>query len=199
MVCYHCQQPGHMRRDCPQRQGSKGFGTAQFQLVARQERIQYVPPQHGTGQRSQSQFQGATRAPHISQACPRGQSMGRCRGRGPQAGTSGVQGRVYGVTPQADSADQPIIQGTFLLSRLWARVLFDSGASLSFIVVSVVIELGLEVETLEEPLYVSSPPGIKVRIGMICRGCELEISGTLLTVDLRIMDMSEFDVILGMD
>ena len=57
------------------------------------------------------------------------------------------------------------------------------------------IELGLEVETLEEPLYVSSPLGIRARIGMICRGCELEISGTLLTVDLRIMDMSEFDVV----
>ena len=54
-------------------------------------------------------------------------------------------------------------------------------------------------ETLEEPLYVSSPQGIRVRIGMICRGCELEISGTLLTVDLRIMDMLEFDVILRMD
>ena len=39
----------------------------------------------------------------------------------------------------------------------------------------------------------------RARLGMICRGCELEISGTLLTVDLRIMDMSEFDVILGMD
>ena len=49
--------------------------------------------------------------------------------------------------------------------------------------------LGLEVETLEEPLYVSSPLGIRTRIGMICRGCELEISGTLLTVDLRIMDI----------
>ena len=44
-----------------------------------------------------------------------------------------------------------------------------------------------------------SPLGIRARIGMICRGCELEISGTLLTVDLRIMDMSKFDVILGMD
>ena len=54
-------------------------------------------------------------------------------------------------------------------------------------------------ETLEEPLYVSSPLGIRARIGMIGRGCELEISGTLLTVDLRIMDMSEFAVILGMD
>ena len=58
-------------------------------------------------------------------------------------------------------------------------------------------ELGLEVETLKEPLYVSSPLRIRARIGMICRGCELEISGTLLTVDMRIMDM--FDVILGMD
>ena len=60
-------------------------------------------------------------------------------------------------------------------------------------------ELGLEVETLKEPLYVSSPLGIRARIGMICRGCELEISGTLFTVDLRIIDMSEFDFILGMD
>ena len=34
---------------------------------------------------------------------------------------------------------------------------------------------------------------------MICRGCELEISGILLIVDLRVMDMSEFDVILMMD
>ena len=45
----------------------------------------------------------------------------------------------------------------------------------------------------------NSPLGIRAGIGMICRGCELEISGTLLTVDLRIMDMSEFDVILEMD
>ena len=60
-------------------------------------------------------------------------------------------------------------------------------------------ELGLELETLEEPLYVSSSLGIRERISMICRGCELEISGTLLKVDLKIMDMSEFEVILGMD
>ena len=78
-------------------------------------------------------------------------------------------------------------------------MLFDSGASHSFIVASVMIELGLEVETLEEPLYVSSSLGIRARIWMICHGYELEISGTLLIVDLRIMDMSEFDIILGMD
>ena len=125
--------------------------------------------------------------------------MGRGRGRGPPEGTLGVQGRVYAITPPVESADQPVTQGTFLLSRLWAKVLFDSGASHSFITASVVIELGLEVEALEEPLYASSPLRIRARIGMICRGCELEISEILLTVDLRVMNMSEFNIILGMD
>ena len=123
--------------------------------------------------------------------------MGQGRGQSPQARKSGVQGRVYAITPLAESVVQQVIQGTFLLSHLWASVLFDYGASHSFIAASVVIELGLEVETLEEPLYVSSPLGTRARIGMICRGCELEISGILLTVDLRVMDISEFNVILG--
>ena len=52
MVCNHCQQPGHMRRDCPQRQGSQDFRTAHSQSVTGQERIQYIPPQPGTCQRN---------------------------------------------------------------------------------------------------------------------------------------------------
>ena len=91
-----------------------------------------------------------------------------------------------------------MIHGTFLLFHLWARVLFDLGASHSFIAALCVKKLGLEVETLEKPLHVSSPLGTRVRIDQICRDCELEISGIMLTVDLRVMDISDFDVILGM-
>ena len=87
----------------------------------------------------------------------------------------------------------------FLLSRLWAKILFDSSASHSFVAASSVDVLGLEVETLEEPLHVSSPLGIKVRIDHICKDCELEISRILLMVDLWVMDISDFDVILSMD
>ena len=78
-------------------------------------------------------------------------------------------------------------------------MLFDSGASHSFIAASCVKVLGLEVETLDEPLNVSSPLRTRARIDWICQGCELEIFEILLTVDLRVMDMSEFEVILGMD
>ena len=60
-------------------------------------------------------------------------------------------------------------------------------------------DLGLEVETLEKPLYVNSPLGTRVSVDKICQDCELEISGILFIVDLRVMDMSEFDVILVMD
>ena len=82
----------------------------------------------------------------------------------------------------------------FLLSRLWDKILFDYGASHSFLSTSSVDVLGLEVETLDESLYVSSPLGTRVTIDQICRDCELEISRILLT-----MDISDFDVILGMD
>ena len=60
----------------------------------------------------------------------------------------------------------------FLLSCLWARVLFDSSASHSFVDASCVNALGLEVETLEESLHVSSSLGTRVRIYQICKDCE---------------------------
>ena len=77
--------------------------------------------------------------------------------------------------------------------------MFDSGASHSFIDTSYVKNLGLEVETLEKPLHVSSLLGARMSVDHIYRDCELEISRILLTMDLRVMNLSEFDVILRMD
>ena len=87
----------------------------------------------------------------------------------------------------------------FLLSRPWARILFDYGASHLYIASSCANVLGLKVESFGKTSHVSSPLRIKVRVDQICQDCELEISGILLAMDLRVMDISDFDVILGMD
>ena len=52
---------------------------------------------------------------------------------------------------------------------------------------------------MEKPLYVNSPLGTRVSVDQICWDCELEILEILLIVDLRVMDISEFGVILRMD
>ena len=68
-----------------------------------------------------------------------------------------------------------------------------------FINASCVTDFDLEVEAFRETMCGCSSLGCRARVDRVGWDCELEISGTLLTVDLRIMDMSEFDVILGMD
>ena len=38
-LCYFCRQPGHMRKDCPRRQESQGYGTPQSQTSVRRVRV----------------------------------------------------------------------------------------------------------------------------------------------------------------
>ena len=90
------------------------------------------------------------------------------------------------MVPQTELIDQSDRHGTFWLSHFLIRVLFKFECIVfMFIAAFCVITLGLKVETLENPLYVKSPLGIRVRIDLICRDSELEISGIRLTVDLR--------------
>ena len=68
------------------------------------------------------------------------------------------------------------------------------------IIASCVIGFGLEVEASGKAIvWENSPLGSWVRVSQICRDCELEISGILLMVDLRVVDIPGFDVILDMD
>ena len=77
-----------MRRDCPQRQGSQGFGTAQSQSAVGQERTQFVPPPPSMGQRDQSP--STSQMGHIGQS----QSAGRGLGQELQAKSSGQVGQM---------------------------------------------------------------------------------------------------------
>ena len=75
------------------------------------------------------------------------------------------------------------MQGTFLPLHLLTRVAFKLDASNSFIVASCVIGSGLEVKAFREAMCGCSSLGCGVRVDMIGRDCELEISKILLMVD----------------
>ena len=48
-------------------------------------------------------------------------------------------------------------------------------------------------------MYGNSSLEYRVRVDKICRDCESEISWILLMMDLWVVDISDFDVIIGMD
>ena len=49
MICYFYHQPGHMRRDWPQRPGSQAIGTVQSQSLMGQAWMQFVPSHPNVG------------------------------------------------------------------------------------------------------------------------------------------------------
>ena len=77
------------------------------------------------------------------------------------------------------------MQGTFLPLHLLTRVVFKLDASYSFINASCVTDFGLEVEAFREARCGCSSLGCRVRVDLIGRDCELEISEILLMVDPR--------------
>ncbi|XP_028117074.1 uncharacterized protein LOC114314786 [Camellia sinensis] len=106
---------------------------------------------------------------------------------------------MYALQEEEDVGNPSVIQGMLILMNSWVKVLFDSGASHSFISTVCVSSLGLEPKTLEMAMSVSSPLRGQTRVNLVCKSCELEISGSYLICDLRVMEMSDFDAILGMD
>ena len=91
-----------------------------------------------------------------------------------------------------------VITGTFLVNSVPAYVLFDSGASHSFVSSSRVSVLGLEFPELIDFQFVQ-PSGSVVSCGKLYRDVSLDFLGVFLPVDLVEFPLDIFDVILGMD
>ena len=69
-----------------------------------------------------------------------------------------------------------------------------------FIIASDVVGLSLEVQAfLKSQCLENSPFRPRVRVNKVGLNCESGISGILLIVDFRVVDISGFDVIFDMD
>jgi hypothetical protein len=106
------------------------------------------------------------------------------------------------VTTEEAQQAQDVVLGMFLASSHPATVLFDSGASHSFISSSFVVKHQLPIIIMKQTMLVSSP-GREMRTKHICPVISITIRGVGGGVDflanLVVLDSNGIDIILGMD
>ena len=107
--------------------------------------------------------------------------------------------RVYMVTQQAADATPDVVTSTISLFDTDAHVLVDSGATHSFISREFIERVGIEMRPTECSMVVSLPMGDSLITNRVYRGSKATIASHELEADLIVLDIHDFDIILGMD
>jgi hypothetical protein len=121
-------------------------------------------------------------------------------GRPPQAAPppAAGRGRLNHLTEE-EAADAPgVVIGEFLVCGTTALVLFDTGASGSYVTSRFVRKFSLPTTTRSLPIITSSPLG-DIRCTLICKGVDADIQGHEFFGDLTVLPSHGINVILGMD
>ena len=92
-----------------------------------------------------------------------------------------------------------LIQGKCFISGIPLLVIFDSGATHSFISCSCVEKLKLYVSSLNKDLVVETPTSGSMLTSNVCLNCLVEISCRTFFIDLICLPLIQIDVIMGMD
>ncbi|KAJ1379702.1 Zinc finger, CCHC-type [Sesbania bispinosa] len=118
--------------------------------------------------------------------------LGGSSGRG--SGVAKQSGRGSGGRGQAQAGT-----GILPICSRDAHVLFDLGATHSFVSLSFATQLGKSPSSLDETLAVTTPVGEILLADCVYRSCVVSFEGKELFANLIALDMVDFDVILGMD
>ncbi|XP_057250619.1 uncharacterized protein LOC130591352 [Beta vulgaris subsp. vulgaris] len=108
-------------------------------------------------------------------------------------------GRVFMMQREEAEADDTVITGTFPVHSIPGCVLFDSGASHSFISTAFSRTLNAKPCPKFSAMSVSIPNGESISCDVMYRNCPILIGGYEFLVDLVQFELTDFDVILGMD
>lgn len=106
---------------------------------------------------------------------------------------------AYTVTEPNEYATTEVVEGKILICSYLVHVLFDTGATYSFISASMVKLLNLVPTPMGKNLYLSTPLGRREIPWEKCLDCFVTIEEHDMLVDLSVMEIKDFDVILGMD
>src|SRR3990170_934629 len=107
-------------------------------------------------------------------------------------------GCVHHISAEEVCEAPDIVLGMFTVNDIPALILFDSGASHSFISQSFANSHNLSPSVLEKIMVIQSP-GSMLRTNIVYRGLEISIHGVQFPATLVAIDSPGLDIILGMD
>ncbi|CAM8990652.1 unnamed protein product [Rhodiola kirilowii] len=192
-VCFSCGQHEHYMSQCPVRGASlqhmtarpaSSYATVMQPIgqphVSRGQYVAYVPAEQphseGVGQ-TPSQIEGS-----------------RSRGQ-----NGGAQAIVFALTPKDAQASNSVATGTLYICGFDASVLFDPCSTHSYVAPHFAVHFSTSPTTMECPLVVSTPVGDRIRAELVYRNIRIQLRGHDMFADLILLDMLDFDIILGMD
>ncbi|KAJ6819602.1 uncharacterized protein M6B38_400345 [Iris pallida] len=108
------------------------------------------------------------------------------------------QGQAFVMGAEDANIPGEVISGTILISAYPASVLFDSGATHSFIASSFISQREIESQPLPKSLKVLTGNGV-VEVSRVCSRCPIKLGGGAFRTRLLVFPTSNYDIILGMD
>ncbi|XP_011620628.1 uncharacterized protein LOC105420083 [Amborella trichopoda] len=126
---------------------------------------------------------------HLVKDCPFRRSEERSR----------AQWKVFALTKKEARASTSVIRGTHSICGIEAKVLIDPRSSNSFVALHFACYLDVKPVQLVWTLVVCTPMRESIETDIMYKQCGVVIEGHLLPIDLILLDIRNFDIILGMD
>src|SRR3954463_16430905 len=108
------------------------------------------------------------------------------------------QARVNHVSAEEARESPDVLIGMFPINNIPATILFDSGATDSFISLSLATQNNFSIDLSYTTVVVKTPGGV-LRTNSICKDLAIEIYGVMFPASLIVLESKGLDAILGVD